>query len=82
MLADRFQRKPLTAQEPLTLYPESVNEVMRTFLGSGNLACSRVEEASGVKLPIHKEEEVVATLFKIGSKVKSQNFKFGAPTVV
>ena len=37
---------------------------MRTFLGSGNLACSRVKEASGVKLPIHKEEEVVATFFK------------------
>ena len=50
--------------QPLTFYPESLNEVMRTFLGSGNLACFRVEEANGVKLPIHKEEEVVGTLFK------------------
>ena len=62
--ADRFQGKPLTTKETLTLNPESLNQVMRTFLGSGNLACSRVEEANGVKLPIHKEEEVVGTLFK------------------
>ena len=48
----------------LLVFPESPNQVMRTFLRSGNLACSRVEEANGVKLTIHEEEEIVATLFK------------------